>query len=107
MYTQQMPSLSRTQRASITSTFRQAVLDRLDGQTFVKEVGLSNGDFQNDDGQLKCFCPICQDRSKMSLVIDCETRRGHCTNLSCQGSNLNTEEGNLIELYALASSDDF
>ncbi len=40
----------------------------------------------------------------MTLVLDNDTRRGHCTNLSCQGSNLNTEEGNLIELFALAKA---
>jgi replicative DNA helicase len=82
----------------------QALLDRLDGPTFLQQAGLSNGDFVAGEKQIKSYCPICQDRSKMTLVIDADTRRGHCINLSCQGSNLNTEEGNLIELFALAKS---
>lgn len=84
----------------------QAVLDRLDGATFLKETGLTNGDYVNGDGQIKSYCPICHDRSKMSLVIDTQTRRGHCSNLYCQGSNLNTDEGNLVELYALSKEID-
>jgi replicative DNA helicase len=80
----------------------QGILDRLDGQGFLQLLGLNNGDFIANEKQIKGYCPICQDRSRMTLVLDNDTRRGHCTNLSCQGSNLNTEEGNLIELFALA-----
>lgn len=82
----------------------QEILDRLDGQKFLQLTGLSNGDFVQSEQQIKSYCPICQDRSRRTLVLDEDTRRGHCTNLSCQGSNLNTEEGNLIELYSLAKA---
>jgi len=82
----------------------QSILDRLDGPTFLLQAGLANGDFVTNEKQIRSYCPICHDRSKMTLVIDSDTRRGYCANLSCQGSNLNTEEGSLIELFALAKS---
>lgn len=84
----------------------QSVLDRLDGQTFLSQLGFKQEDYVNGDGEIKSYCPICNDRTKMSFIIDSETKRAHCTNLNCNGSNLNTDDGNLLELFALATESD-
>jgi hypothetical protein len=84
----------------------QAVLGRLDDATFLRQLGISNGDFTQNDQETRCYCPVCHDRSKMSFVIERDSRRAYCTNLPCQASSMNVGGGNLLELYALAKDCD-
>lgn len=84
----------------------QAVLGRLDDTTFLEQLGISNGDFTQNDQETRCYCPICHDRSKMSFVIERDSGRAYCTNLPCQASSMNVGGGNLLELYALAKDFD-
>ena len=84
----------------------QAVLDRLNGPIFLTQLGFKQSDYLNGDGEITSYCPICNDRNTMSFVIDNESKRAHCTNLNCNGSNLNTADGNLLELFALANNCD-
>lgn len=80
----------------------QAVLDRLDHSAFLEYLGIGNGDFVDNDTETRCYCPICHDRSKMSFVIERDSGRAYCTNLSCQASSMNAGGGSLLEMYALA-----
>jgi replicative DNA helicase len=82
----------------------QALLERLDGEAFVQQLGLSNGDFAHNpqEDEIRCYCPVCRDRGKMTFIIECPTRRAYCANLYCDASNMNAGGGNLIELFALA-----
>jgi replicative DNA helicase len=82
----------------------QALLERLDGEAFVQQLGLGNGDFAHStqEDEIRCYCPVCRDRGKMTFIIECLTRRAYCANLYCDASNMNAGGGNLIELFALA-----
>jgi len=85
----------------------QAILDRLDGPTFLRDLGMTNGDFVKDETELRSYCPLCHDRSKMTFILDLTSKRAYCTNLSCQASNMNSGGANLLQLYALATGGDF
>ena len=80
-----------------------AILDRLDGQTFLRDLGMVNGDFVQDGPEMRSYCPVCHDRSRMTFILDQNSKQGYCTNLQCQASNMNSGGGNLLELYALAT----
>jgi len=80
----------------------QAVLDRLDHAAFLEQLGIGNSDFVDNETETRCYCPVCHDRSKMSFVIERDSGRAYCTNLSCQASSMNAGGGTLLELYALA-----
>jgi replicative DNA helicase len=82
----------------------QALLERLDGEAFVHQLGMSNGDFahNSEEDEIRCYCPVCRDRGKMTFIVECATRRAYCANLYCDASNMNAGGGNLIELFALA-----
>ena len=85
----------------------QAILARFEGQDFLAQLGLANGDFVDSPEEIRSFCPVCHDRSKMTFLIERDTKRAYCTNLSCQASSMNAGGGNLVELYALAKGTDF
>ena len=85
----------------------QSILTRLEGQDFLAQLGLSNGDFVESPEEIRSFCPVCHDRSKMTFLIERDTKRAYCTNLSCQASSMNAGGGNLVELYALAKGIEF
>lgn len=81
----------------------KTVLGALDGPAFVRQLGISNGDCVTDEHETRCFCPVCQDRSKKSFIIDKNTGTAFCTNLSCQASSMNSGGGDLLDLYALVT----
>lgn len=73
---------------------------------FCELLGISNGDFVDNEDETRCYCPVCNDRSKMSFVVEKDTGRGYCTNLSCQASSMNAGGADLVEMYALAKGVD-
>jgi len=82
------------------------VLGRLNSLAFLEQLGIGNGDYAENESETRCYCPVCHDRSKMSFVIEHDSGRAYCTNLSCQASSMNAGGGNLLELYALAKGND-
>ena len=85
----------------------QALLDRLDGEAFLRLIDVEDGDYSIGENETRCYCPVCQDRSKMSLVLEADTRRAYCTNLYCQASNMNAGGGNLLEMFSLITGKEF
>jgi replicative DNA helicase len=79
----------------------EAIRGKLDGTALLRELG-ANGEVEASAEELRSFCPICRDTSKMTLVAERDTNRAYCTNLTCAGSSMNSG-GNAIKYFAVAS----
>ncbi|MCB1219881.1 MAG: hypothetical protein H7A35_09880 [Planctomycetales bacterium] len=74
---------------------------RLDASTFLQELGVSKGDYHATDNEIQAYCPVCNDRSKMTLVIEQDSRTAYCRNLYCEASNMNYGGEDLLTMFAL------
>lgn len=80
----------------------QAILGKLDGPALLRGLGI-NGDVDGGAEEIRAYCPICRDRSKMTLVLEKDTNRAYCTNLTCAGSSMNAG-GNPVKYFAVAKA---
>ncbi|MCB1216482.1 hypothetical protein KDL44_03775 [bacterium] len=74
---------------------------RLDASTFLQELGVNKGDYHATDTEIQAYCPVCNDRSKMTLVIEQDSRTAYCRNLYCEASNMNYGGEDLLSMFAL------
>jgi replicative DNA helicase len=80
---------------------------RLDASTFLNELGVGKGDYTTTDTEIHAYCPVCNDRSKMTLVIEQDSRTAYCRNLYCEASNMNYGGEDLLSMFALILSREF
>ena len=80
---------------------------RLDASTFLQELGVGKGDFSTTDNEIHAYCPVCNDRSKMTLVIEQDSRTAYCRNLYCEASNMNYGGEDLLTMFALIIGKEF
>ena len=80
---------------------------RLDAATFLQELGVNKGDYNTTASEIHAYCPVCNDRSKMTLVIEQDTRTAYCRNLYCEASNMNYGGEDLLSMFALILGRDF
>jgi replicative DNA helicase len=80
----------------------QGILSRMDSRALLRELGLDGAEVAQTNGELRTFCPICGDRTQMTLVLEDQTRSAHCANPACLG-NAAGGGGNFLSFFAAAS----
>src|SRR5207253_530572 len=80
----------------------QGVLARLDSAMLLHELGLESAEVARDNGELRTYCPICGERSQMTLVLTESSRSAWCTNPGCRGSAPAGGGGSFLNYYAAA-----
>ena len=81
----------------------QQLLGRLDGVTMLRELGVQSADYAVSEEGIRAYCPICGERSRMTLTIGDEPAQVNCSNPECQANRANSGASNLLEFYALAN----